>query len=356
MDFAFSDEQEMLRSAAREWLADRYPLDRVAELADSPNGWDPASWKDLTEMGWLDPELGVLEHAVLAEEAGYALYPGPWLSTVALARPAYGASPTPRPATLAWADDGATTLRDATLSVACRADDEVDGWRLSGIKRAVPDASAAEEAVVVARSAEGVALFRVDLDTHREVVHPLSTMDSTRRLAELRLDGTPAELLGTEQLGDSAGITAVLATVRRRMLALLACEAVGVARCALDLAVAYATTRTQFDRPIGSYQGVSHRLANVYAALQLARSLAYRAAWCVAVDDADTDEAVASATVAAGQAAVSGCEQAIQAMGGIGFTWDHPLHRLYKRAQWINAFEGFPRAHRADLAALLLDA
>jgi acyl-CoA dehydrogenase len=174
-------------------------------------------------------------------------------------------------------------------------------------------------------------------------------MDATRRLSELRLDGTPAELLG-----DPARAAAVLTATRRRALALLACEAAGVTQRALDLAVEYAKTRTQFDRPVGSYQGVSHRLANVYTGLELARSLAYRAAWCVALDDADADEAVASATVAAGQAAVSGCENAIQSMGGIAFTWDHPLHRLYKRAQWIEGFEGFGRAHRADLAALLL--
>jgi alkylation response protein AidB-like acyl-CoA dehydrogenase len=96
-------------------------------------------------------------------------------------------------------------------------------------------------------------------------------------------------------------------------------------------------------------------LANVYVELELARSVAYRAAWSVAVDDPDAEEAVATATTAAGHAAVDGCEQAIQAMGGVGFTWEHPLHRLYKRAQWIEAFEGSGRVHRADLAALLLD-
>ncbi|MEN3360709.1 MAG: hypothetical protein V7637_4691, partial [Mycobacteriales bacterium] len=234
-------------------------------------------------------------------------------------------------------------------TAACRADDDVDGWRLTGVKRAVPDAGSVAEAVVVARAGRGIGLFRVDLAAHPEVVHPLPTMDGTRRLGELRLDGTPAEAFG-----DPAGTAAVLTATRRRVLALLACEAVGVTQRALDLAVEYARTRTQFDRPIGSYQGVSHRLANVYAALELARSLAYRAAWCVAADTAEVDEAVASATVSAGAAAVSGCENAIQSMGGIGFTWDHPLHRFYKRAQWIEAFEGTGRTHRADLAALLL--
>jgi alkylation response protein AidB-like acyl-CoA dehydrogenase len=350
VDFAFSAEQEMLRAAARKWLADRYPAERVAALADSAEGWDPASWPELVGLGWLDQDLGLLEHAVLAEEAGYALYPGPWLTTVGLARTAYAPHPPARPATLAWADDGAATLRDAATSVACRADDDVDGWRLTGVKRGVPDAAIAAEAVVVARTADGTALFRVDLDAARDTVHPLSTMDTTRRLAELRLDGTPAE-----SLGDPGRTAAVLRATRRRVLALLSCEAVGVTQRALALAVEYARTRTQFDRPIGSYQGVSHRLANVYAELEVARSVAYRAAWCVAVDDPDADEAVATAAVATGHAAVHGCENAIQSMGGIGFSWDHPLHRLYKRAQWIGSFDGFARLHRADLAALLLD-
>jgi alkylation response protein AidB-like acyl-CoA dehydrogenase len=347
VDFAFSEEQEMLRAAAREWLADRYPVDRVAELADSDAGWDPGSWRELAELGWLDPELDLLEHAVLAEEAGRALLPGPWFSSVGLAGPALGGPPA-RPTTLAWVDDAATTLRDAGSSVACRADDDVDGWRLTGVKRAVPDVAIAEEAIVVARAADQVGLYRVDLTAHRDVVRPLATVDGTRRLGELRLDGTPAE-----PVGDGGSAAPVLRATRRRGLALLACEAVGVTQRALDLAVEHAKTRTQFDRPIGSYQGVSHRLTDVYTALAVARSLAYRAAWCVAVDDAAADEAVATAAVAAARASVGGCEGAIQAMGGIGFTWDHPLHRFYKRAQWIAAFDGVPARHRAELAALL---
>jgi alkylation response protein AidB-like acyl-CoA dehydrogenase len=346
MDFAFSAEQEMLRAAAREWLADRYPTDRVAELADSEAGWDPASWDQLTELGWLDRELDLLDQAVLAEEAGYALLPAPWLSSVGLAAPALGGPPA-RPTTLAWADDAAGTLRDAASSVACRADDDLDGWRLTGTKRGVPDVGIAEEAVVVARAPDRVALFRVDLTANADAVHPLRTVDGTRRLGELRLDGTPVELL-------EVAAAPVLRATRRRVLSLLACEAIGVTQRALDLAVDYARTRTQFGRPIGSYQGVAHRLSNVYASLALARSLGYRAAWCVSADDPAADEAVATASVAAARAAVGGCEDAIQAMGGIGFTWDHPLHRFYKRAEWIASFDGVPAAHRADLAGMLL--
>ena len=345
MDFAFSEEQEMLRAAAREWLADRYPADRVATLADG-DGWDPAVWAELTGLGWLDPELDLLEQAVLAEEGGYALLPAPWFTSVALAAPALGGPPAV-PTTLAWVDDAAATLRDAAGSAACRADDDVDGWRLTGTKRAVPDLAVAAAAVVTARDHDRVALFRVDLADHPETVHARSSVDGTRRVGELRLDGTPAERLDGEP-------AVVLRAARRRALALLACEATGVAQRALDLAVQHAKTRTQFDRPIGSYQGVSHQLADAYAALALGRSLAYRAAWCVASDDPAQDEAVATAAVAAARAAVGGCERAIQSMGGIGFTWDHPLHRYYKRAQWIAGFDGSPARHRAELAELIL--
>ena len=335
----------MLRAAAKEWLADRYPADRVAALADG-DGWDPGVWKELTGLGWLDPELDLLELAVLAEEAGYALLPAPWFSSVALAAPALGGPPAV-PTTLAWVDDAATTLREAASSAAVRCDDAVDGPRLTGVKRAVPDVASAAAAVVAAQDQDRVALFRVDLADNPEAVHPLTVVDGTRRVGELRLDGTPAERLDVDP-------GPALAAVRRRALALLACEATGVAQRALDLAVEHAKSRTQFDRPIGSYQGVSHRLANAYTALALARSLAYRAAWCVATDDPAAEEAVASASVAAAKASVGGCENAIQAMGGIGFTWDHPLHRWYKRAQWIAAFDGSPSRHRAELATLIL--
>jgi alkylation response protein AidB-like acyl-CoA dehydrogenase len=146
-----------------------------------------------------------------------------------------------------------------------------------------------------------------------------------------------------------------LAGVHRRALALLGCESVGVAQRALDLVAAYTKERQQFGRVIGTYQGVSHRVANTFVTLQLARSLAYWAAWAVSEDDAQADLAVAAAKVAAGEGAVFACEQAIQAHGGIGFTWEHVLHRYYKRAQWNDSFDGTGRAHRAAIATELLD-
>jgi alkylation response protein AidB-like acyl-CoA dehydrogenase len=146
-----------------------------------------------------------------------------------------------------------------------------------------------------------------------------------------------------------------LTEVRRRALALASCEAVGVAQRALDLAGDYAKTRQQFGRVIGTYQGVSHRVANIFVALQLGRSLAYWAAWAVSESDVQQDAAVAAAKASATEGAVFACENAIQVHGGIGFTYEHVLHRFYKRAQWLEAFEGFGRVHRANVAAALVD-
>jgi Acyl-CoA dehydrogenase, C-terminal domain len=138
-------------------------------------------------------------------------------------------------------------------------------------------------------------------------------------------------------------------------LAALALEAVGIAQNGLDLGVAYAKDREQFGRKIGVYQAVSHQLADTYVETELARSLAYWAAWCVAEDDAHKDVAIAAAKAYASDAAVAACERSIQVHGGIGFTWEHVLHEYYKRALWIQAYGGYPRLQRAKVAAYLLD-
>ena len=137
--------------------------------------------------------------------------------------------------------------------------------------------------------------------------------------------------------------------------AALALEAAGIAQHALELAVEHAKTREQFGRPIGVYQAVSHPLATTYVESELARSLAYWAAWCVAERDEQLPVAAAAAKSFAGDVAVAACERAIQVLGGIGFTWEHPLHTYYKRALWIQAHGGYSREQRAKVAAWLLD-
>jgi len=391
MDFAFSAEQQMLRAAARDYLTDRYPFERVVEVADGELGSDPAAWPQLVGLGWVGlsvPEghggagMSFLDEVVLFEEAGRALLPAPYFATVGLALPALAtAAPAgggtdtllagvlagERTATLAWAEaDGPVALVDVE-AVSVTASRTPDGWALTGTKRFVPDLAAVSDVIVVARAEDGVGLWRVDLRAGTvggadvgaavsaavgaAVVVPHSTMDRTRRLGDLVLAATPATLLVSPGQAKP-----VLEQVRLRALAALAGEAVGVAERCLEIAAEYTKTRQQFGRVIGTYQGVSHRIADIFVALQLARSLAYWAAWAVSVGAAEAPLACAAAKSAAGEAAVFAAENAIQAMGGIGFTWDHPLHRYYKRALGIDAFEGYGREHRADIAAALLDA
>jgi alkylation response protein AidB-like acyl-CoA dehydrogenase len=319
MDFSFTDVQQELRAQARSYLAQRCPPERVAELADSGEGWDPGSWRELAELGWLGvsvPEelggagLGFVEEAVLLEELGRALYPGPYFSTVGLALPALGNEE------LAQVAAGQTR------------------WSASLEGSLVPDLGLVDRVVVV-EDGEARAM-----PARGEV---LETTDSTRRLGRLEPeDGVPLT-------GDPSAL-------RARALAALAVEAVGIAERALELGVEHAKMREQFGRPIGVYQAVSHRLADTYAETQLARSLAYWAAWCVAEGDAQAPVAASAAKSYAADAAVAACERSIQVLGGTGFTWEHPLHRYYKRAQWIESFAGFPAALRAQVAEALLGA
>jgi len=321
MDFSFTDEQEQLRREARTFLADRYSFERVAELADSDPGWDPGSWKELVKLGWIGvsvPEeaggagLGFMEEAVLFEELGRVLYPGPFFSTVALALPEL-------PAELA---------REA-----------IDGgvrWSASLDGSLVPDLAIVDRVLVE----RGGKLVAVPADGEA-----LPTMDSTRRLGRL------SEGLDGEEVGDAG---AALERMRVRAFAALALEAVGMAQRALELSIEHAKTREQFGKPIGIYQAISHKLADSYQLTELARSLAYWAAWAVSVDDEEAPMAAAAAKAYAAEVAVKVCEYAIQAHGGIGFTWEHPLHRFYKRAEWIESFGGFPVQQRAEIAAAIL--
>jgi alkylation response protein AidB-like acyl-CoA dehydrogenase len=330
MDFAFSEEQQMLRISARDWLADQFPIERVVELAESDAGFDPATWAGLTQLGWLDPELTVLDTAGLFEEAGYALLVGPLFSSVALGVP--GAEVT-RPTTLAWAEPGAPRIGDPVATTADAA------GRVTGHKIFVPDTAMCEVIHVVAE--DGVYAVEAAAAT----VTPRLTLDRTRRLAEVTLDATPGERVAGPE---------VVAQIALRAGAAAACEAVGVARKMLDISAAHASTREQFGRIIGTYQGISHRVADMFVSLELARSLAYWASWAVSDADPEADLAVAAATTSAGAAAVSCCEAAIQIHGGLGMTWDSPIHRYYKRAQWLDAFAGNGRAQRRRIAAHVL--
>jgi alkylation response protein AidB-like acyl-CoA dehydrogenase len=381
MDFAFTEEQEMLREQVRSLLASEYSSERLAELAESDGGWDDTSWPKMAGLGWTglsipeqhggaetrdrlddrDESNGFLDEAVLFEELGYGLYPGPYFATIALSLPALqsagegasdvlaGVADGSARVTLATSEpDGARSIEDAE-QINTSAEPDGDNWTLTGTKELVVDLGAATHVVVSARAGEGAGLWLVE--PVPETTRSLETVDSTRRLGMLTLDSHPAILLV-----EPGGAVPVLREVRLRSQAALALEAVGVSQKVLELARDYTSERKQFDKAIASYQAVSHQIADMYMHTELARSLAYWAVWCVATSDERADRATASAAALASESAVSACEHSIQVHGGIGFTWEHILHRYYKRALGIATFNGTPTSHRAAVAADLLDA
>ena len=357
MDFAFNEEQEMLRDQARGFLSSKFPADeRIADPAPDP------AWGEVAELGWLglsvDEErggagMGFLEEAVLFEEMGRALYPGPYLSAVGLALPALTDETLEKVvsgkalATFAWQEPSTRISLGDLEGLGTKAESSDGGWTLTGEKHLVTDASRADVIVVAAQTTDGPALFEVDASDVK--VEVSETIDETRPVGRLSLSGTSGRL--AVQPGS---VSDVVRRIRLRALAALSLEAVGVAQQVLDLAKSHAGERKQFDKPIGVYQAVSHQIANTYMATELARSLAYWAAWCVSEDHEQVDQAVAAAKAAASEAAVEACERSIQVHGGIGFTWEHVLHRYYKRAQGIAAFDGSPASHRAAVANSLL--
>jgi alkylation response protein AidB-like acyl-CoA dehydrogenase len=380
VDFAFSDDQIELRKASAKLFAERLPAQRLHALADEPDaagafgGHDAPLWEELVALGWVAvsaPDGGgtFLDEAVLLEEAGRALLPAPLLSGV-IATPALvaasGSAHQPastRRTAVAWAELRGPAAFGDVAEIGCEADHgQVGGWYLSGTKSDIPDLGAADQAVVVARTPEGPGVFLVELAERADpapVLGVFDTTDGTRRIGQLFLDRVPATALAA----DSPSVGTVLTAMRRRALAGLALESVGVAQWALEAATAHARQREQFGRVIGTYQAVSHHIADVYVQTELARSLAHRAAWFVAtaetepdqVDPAVVDSACSAAKAAAGDAAVFACEAAIQILGGIGMTWEHVAHRYYKRALASRAYAGGPAEHRSVVAGVLLD-
>ena len=248
------------------------------------------SMEQLAELGWVgilkSEDFTFLDAAVLFEELGRALYDGPYVLNEVAGQPG-----------------------DDVWSI------EIDGFvpHLDEVSRVLtPD--------MKAEPAQG---------------ETVATVDETLGLGRLSPNG--AEVAQGEW-----------ADVRRRLLAALALEAVGIGSKANELALAYVSEREQFGKKIGTYQAISHSLVDGYVAVELSRSLAYWAAWCVAENDEQVDLAVAAAKSQAAEAAVLACEKSIQAHGGIGFTWEHPLHRYYKRALWLEGALGYGREHRAS--------
>ena len=363
MAFAFTEEQEALRTSARQFLESRSDPAAVRAAMSTDRGWSEDLWAQVGgELGWTSlivPEaydgagLGYVALVALMEELGRALYCGPYFSTIALAanailvagdddaKKAYlpGIAAGETTATLAWADGDAP-------AVAVR---QGGDWLLSGHKRRVVDGHTADLLIVEARTDDRPQLFAIGAQSEGVERRALPTMDMTRKLAEIHLDRVrvpDAAHLGT-------GGHAVLTRILDRASVALAAEQVGGAEACLDLATEYAKVREQFGQPIGSFQAIKHKCADMLLQVESARSAAYYAGWAVDHAPEEVAEVAPVARAYCSQAYFQCAGESIQIHGGIGFTWEHPAHLYFKRARASAALLGSASATRDRLASRL---
>ncbi|MFC8663451.1 acyl-CoA dehydrogenase family protein [Streptomyces sp. NPDC057199] len=370
MDLTFSEEQDELRKVVRSFLTRHATEADVRRLAADPSGYDPAVWQRMaTEIGLQGlavPEkyggsgFGYVDLGVVFEETGRALLCAPYFASVALAAEILlrcddetargdllpGIASGETVATLALTEENG---RWDESGITLNAHDGAGGWRLTGVKTYVLDGHLADLLLVAARTPSGVSLFAVEAQAPGLVRTPLPTLDQTRKQARVEFTNTPARLLGPEGAA-WPGLERTLATAS----VLLAAEQVGGAAAALDAAVEYARIREQYGRPIGSFQGIKHKCADMLVEIESARSAAYGGLW--ALDTGDEAEIAISAALAqafCSEAFTRVAGDNIQVHGGIGFTWEHPAHLYLKRAKSSEVLLGTPSYHRELLAARL---
>jgi alkylation response protein AidB-like acyl-CoA dehydrogenase len=366
MNFAFSEEQEELRSSVRRFLEDKSPMTEVRRLMETSEGYDTAVWKQMGEQLGLQaiaiPEeyggvgFGYVELTVIFEEMGGALLCAPYFATVALAANALlssadesakkdllpGIASGETIATLALTEDtGRWDLDGITLAATGKDGD----WKLDGHKMFVIDGHTADLILVAGRTGKGVSLFAVESTAAGLTRTPLATMDQTRKQARIEFSGTPARLVGEEgAAGPALSRTLDLAAVA------LAAEQVGGAQRCLDMAVDYAKTRIQFGRPIGSFQAIKHKCADMLLEVESAKSAAYYAGWAAAEDSEELPVVASLAKSYCSEAYFHAAAENIQIHGGIGFTWEHDAHLYFKRAKSSELLLGDPSYHRELLA------
>ncbi len=335
MNFDFTDDQQSIKATAREFLADRFKLERVRQLAEAGE-YDDGLWRELSELGWpgifVDEEhggqgLGVVELVILMEELGYALAPSPFFSNVA--------------AGLMLQHAGSEDQKERWLPGIASGQSLGSVGFVSNGAALVPDAGSA--AVIVIVDGDSAVL----LESSAVRADPVKTIDSTRRFA--RVEPADGESLGGASPGPSR--EALDAGIDRAATA-LAGELVGVGQRAMEMAVEYARERQQFGRPIGAYQAISHRCAEMLLEVEGARSVVYYAGWAAENEPATLPLAASMAKAYASDAGWRATASALQVHGGIGFTWEHDLHFFLKRAKTDGHLFGTARQHRDRVAEL----
>ena len=365
MYFDLNDEQRQIKETSKEFLAARYKPERIRELLDSEHGFEESDWKEMVELGWTGlalPEehggqgLGIVELAAVFEEMGYALAPGPLLSNtvVGLALSLCGSDDQKAEflAPLAAGEKrGAPALIDAGSSATIgefvmEAQSNGNGAALSGEKILVMDAAAADFLLVA--TADGKRHL-VDTSESGVSIDREASIDPTRPLYSVRFDGVdvPSERTLPAEGEDYF-------KVFQRVCVAISAELTGIAQRTMEMAVDYAKERQQFGRPIGSYQAVSHRCAQMLLETEGARSATYYAAWAADQSPEDLPLAASMAKAYASDAGWRVPNQSLQVHGGIGFTWEHDLHLWLKRAKVDAAMFGDSHWHRERVADRIL--
>lgn len=359
MNFEFSDELLQLRDQARRFLADRCPPSVPRRVLDTDEPYAAELWRAMAEMGWTGaaiPEeyggvgLGRLAVCVLAEELGRAVAPVPFSSSVYLATEAillFGSEQQKQ----TWLPKLAAGDIIGTFAMAEQAGSPdlgslrtaVSGDGLTGSKLAVPDGDIADIAVVAVNGGSGSWLHIVDLTQSGVTRESVTTFDPTRSHARLTFSQASSDPLAGSDHPDSIRKLLDYAAVP------MAFEQVGNAQAALDMANAYAKERYAFGRPIGSFQGIKHKLADMYIQVELARSNAYYGAWAVHTDAAELPIAASVARIAACEAGWFVTKENIQTHGGMGFTWQMDCHLYYRRAKLLSLTLGGARSWKHRL-------
>ena len=366
MNFAFSEEQEELRKTVRAFLEQKSAEAEVRTLMETEAGYDTAVWKQMGEQlglqGLAIPEeyggsgYSWVELGIILEEQGRRLLCAPYFSTVVLAANALllsgddaakkeylpGIASGETIATLAFTESNGRWDEEGITTTATGSGGDV---KLNGEKMFVLDGSIANLIIVAARSGSGTSLYAVDGGASGLTKTSLSTMDQTRKQAKLELKDVPAKLIGTEGQGWS-----VLEKVLDLAAVGLANEQVGGAQFVLEMAVQYAKDRIQFGRPIGSFQAIKHKCADMLLEVESAKSAAYYAAWCAAEMNDELPSVASLAKAYCSEAYFHAAAENIQIHGGIGFTWEHPAHLYFKRAKSSELLFGDPTYHRELLA------
>jgi alkylation response protein AidB-like acyl-CoA dehydrogenase len=374
MNFGFTEEQELLRKTARDFLSEYAPSSCVREVMEGPEPYDAALWARLAELGWTGlalPEahggagLSMIELCIVLEELGRSLAPVPFLpsvisgsliaelgSDVQQAEWLPGLASGRCVASLAITEESGS---DEPEAMTLRATRDAEGWRLDGGKLFVPDAAAADLILVVARTGgegeKGLGVFAVPARSPGLSIEPLKGMDLLRPLHRLDFAGVRVE--AGRLLGDVPDAWPEVRRVLDRARVMICAEMVGGADRCLEDSVQYAKERVQFGRPIGVHQAIKHKCADMLLRVESARSVTYYAAWAAAVDDEEAALASAMAKAYASDAYRHVSAENIQIHGGVGFTWEYDCHLYFKRAKSDEAWLGDGTRQRERVATLL---